>query len=295
MTVAPHIVELYDTPSRGGVVSLLKAAGGSEGVHVPTRALGGWVMTYAKLGPNGELIETVDRERQTIDAARELGRIDWEPYIKAGRWNDTHDENTLVGLPTVLEYHDATSDLAKAHGKVGFWTAGHLWDRNDPQSWAAYGVPRPSDHELDAADRFWRLAQMLKGLPRPLGFSAHGQMRLSRDGRRVTWCQVTQAAVCQLPMNPDATAEILELAKAVRNHDAAWPLAKADRGASIPNPQPMQPVTETGPAVGEDLYPILRATDRLVRVLMQTYFLSKSDAIEFVRRYLRITEEEPDG
>jgi hypothetical protein len=192
----------------------------------PTRPLGGWLMTYGKIGPDGGIVPTVDREGHIVEAARELGHIDWSGYMRKGTWNDTHDEGCIVGMPTSLEFHDADTELAKAHRKVGFWTTGHLFDRDDPQSWAGLtdggGNPRrPTEHELARADHFWRLGMLLKGLPRPLGFSAHGRMALSSCRRRIIYCEVDAAAVCEVPQNPDATAELL---KAVRFEVEGSPL-----------------------------------------------------------------------
>lgn len=194
----------------GSVIPLVALAK-SAGARVPTRPLGGWLMTYGKLGPDGGIVPTVDRDGHTVEAARQLGSIDWSTYLTEGRWNDTHDEDLLVGLPTTLEFHDGTTALSKSHGKVGFWTTGHLFDRNDPGSWAGLGrSPKPV--ELDRADHFWETAHLLKGTPRPIGLSAHGLMALSPCRKRIIFAKVTQAAVCELPKNPDATLEPLELA-----------------------------------------------------------------------------------
>lgn len=191
------------------LVGLTKSAGAP---WTPTRPLGGWLMTYGKIGPDGGVVPTVDRDGHTVEAARELGHIDWDPYVKGGKWNDTHDENIIVGVPETLEFHDGTTPLSKAHGKVGFWTTGHLFDRQDPQSWANLGRTPRAD-EFDRADHFWGLAHLLKGTPRPIGLSAHGGMALSPCRRRITFARVDAAAVCELPVNPDATLEPLELAR----------------------------------------------------------------------------------
>lgn len=192
-----------------GEVSFLAKA--STGVYVPSRPLGGWLATYGKILPNGGVIPTVDREGHNFEAASTLGRIDFSDYLAKGKWNDTHT-SVIVGLPTGLEFHDEHTDLAKAHRKVGFWTEGHLFDRADPRSWTMFGSYDPTSKDLDRADHFWHLATMLKGMPRPLGFSAHGKMILSPCKTRIIWARVEENAVCEVPMNPDASALPLRLA-----------------------------------------------------------------------------------
>jgi len=182
-----------------------------------TRPMGGWLMTYGKIGPQGGVVPTIDRDGHRADVASQLGLIDWSKYEKGGVWNDTHNESVAVGLPVAggLEFHDATTKLAKAHGKVGFWTAGRLFDRDSPASWdgltnAKGSARRPTEHEFARADHFWSLAHLLKGTPRGLGLSAHGLMALSPCGKRIIFAQVSAAAVCELPKNPDATLDVME-------------------------------------------------------------------------------------
>jgi hypothetical protein len=260
-------------------------------------------MTYAKIGPEGGLIPTIDRDEHIMEAAAELGRIDWAPYLTNGLWNDTHDEGTLVGVPTNLEFHDASTPLAKAHGKVGFWTAGHLFDRADPSSWELYTSHVPTANDLDRADYFWQVAQMLKGLPRPLGFSAHGDMALSPCRRRIVWCRVKQAAVCDLPKNPDATAELLKgsplellrkgLAAAVEEDPeaceacdcetcrkgvgSAAPPAPVEERAQIAQPAPEDGFTPTGSL----------AMDNLTRAVMRRFFVDQATAERWIRRHFQ--------
>lgn len=180
------------------------------GEDVPTRPMGGWLATYGKIDSTGAVVPTVDRENQVFEAAGKLGAIDWSPYVEHGRWNDTHDEQVIVGLPDSLDFHDAASAFAQSHGKVGFWTTGHLFDRAAPQSWA--GLDRqPTEQEFARADRFWALALALQGLPRQLGLSAHGGMVLSPCRTRIILARVEHAAVCDVPMNPDATLEPMRL------------------------------------------------------------------------------------
>ena len=174
--------------------------------------MAGWGIVYALLGPDGGIVPVTDRDDQVFDAARQLGLIDWSGYLTKGVWNDTHDEAITVGLPETLEFHDDTTELAKAHGKVGYWTTGHLLDRDDPTSWDLLGrTPRP--HELDRADYFWDTAHLLKGTPRPIAFSAHGSMRLSPCRKRITYAKVDAFALCDTPINPGATAEPMQLGR----------------------------------------------------------------------------------
>ena len=183
----------------------------AEVQYAPTRPLGGWLATWAKLTQAGTLAPTTDREHQVFEAARTLGMVDFGPYLRKGMWNDTHTAIN-VGIPTSLEYHDETSALAKAHAKVGWWTEGHLFDRDDPRSWTLFGDYEPTRDDLDRSDYFWHVATMLKGLPRTLGLSAEGDMMLSPCGTRIIWAQVRKAAVCETPVNPDASLVPMRLA-----------------------------------------------------------------------------------
>lgn len=159
----------------------------------------------------------MDREKQWFEAAQALGQIDFSEYLAKGRWNDTHlwddkaNTGVMVGIPTELEYHDETSPLAKAHRKVGWWTEGHLFDRHDPESWTRFGA-EPTAEDLDRADYYWQLGQLLKGTPRALGISAHGKMLLSPCGKRIIWAKVQHAAVCEVPQNPDSLLYPLRMA-----------------------------------------------------------------------------------
>lgn len=210
----------------------MRKARRSDGlIHQPTRPLAGWAMTYAQIASDGSLVETNDRDGQVMQAARGLGAVDWSAYIEHGLWNDTH-KPVFVGVPTFLDYCGQRQDgtlhpLAKAHRKVGFYTAGHLFDRADPQSWTRYAPARPhdqngfdvrdgdpqltpTDEELDRADHFWHVASLLKGSGRPLGFSAQGTMLMSPCKTRIIAAAVSQEAVCELPVNPDCTAEVTD-------------------------------------------------------------------------------------
>lgn len=213
-----HLFQLLGTAE-----PLRKASAGVEG-HEPSRALGGWATTYGKLGPDGQVIPTWDRDDQVMDAARELEGIDWSTYLRGGGgfWNDTHiggragDRQIKVGIGTALGFHGPGSELAQDHGKVGWWTAGHLWDRNDPNSWSLYTDYRPTPQDLDRADYFWDLATgPLRGADRTLGFSVDGLMRTSPCRRRIIWAAVQEVALAVGPANPDCTVEVLHKAQGV--------------------------------------------------------------------------------
>lgn len=181
---------------------------GYQGSLVPNyknrkKRLEGWLTTYGHLGPDGAIHPTKDRDDQVFEAAAALGRIDWSNYLKKGRWNDTHREH-IVGLPAGLEFHDRNTERAQKERKIGFWTWGHLFDRNDPDSWQALGR-KPTDHEFRRADHFWEMANDLQDLPRSLGLSADGRMALSPCRKRILAAQIDAAAVCEVPRNPDAT------------------------------------------------------------------------------------------
>lgn len=210
---------------KGGTLSLAGASSGVGG-HVPRRRLGGWLTTYGQI-VDGRVVPTVDRDDQVMDAARELGRIDWTSYIKGGKWNDAHRaplpdgrrtpimerESRIapvyVGVPTSLEYHDGTTDLSKSHGKVGFWSEGHLFDRSDPDSWRLYTDHVPTSEDLLRADAYWYLAKALDESAARIGFSLHGVCALSPCGRRIIAASVSEAAICTAPRHPDATIDLL--------------------------------------------------------------------------------------
>ncbi len=270
-----------------------KAVGSS--VHVPTRPMGGWLMTYGQIGPAGGIIPTTDREGHIVEAARELGHIDWTEYLEKGLWNDTHlldkatDCKIIVGVPTLLEFHDGTTELAKAHRKVGFFTAGHLFDRNDPASWSAYSDYVPNPSELDRSDYFWGLAQMLKGLPRQLGLSADGLMALDPETKtRIIYAVVKQAAVCEIPQSPDATLEPLMLA-AQRGFDTPLEImAKAIAQAQGAPHAETSSMPADSPIVPEDLEgdDEDRSVARLVKLIASRFMVSEAKAKAWVRNYI---------
>lgn len=244
-----------------------------------TRPLGGWLMTYGKIGLNNVVIPTLDRDRQIAEYAAEFGRVDFGGY---DRWNDTHRKSVIVGLPAPgrLEFHDVTSPLAQAHRKVGYWTEGWLFDRNDPGSWAGLrdenGMPRmPTAHEFARADHFWHLALELEHSPRKLGFSADGIVVVSRDGTRMLYAVVNAAAVCELPVNPDSTAEILGPVEA---------LAKARASYTAPLvPEDLEGVSDDEEGVTTDPS---AAWNYAVQRIMELYAVEQSRAEAWLRRYV---------
>jgi len=180
------------------------------GVEAPSaRRLAGWVTTYGTIGPDGGIVPTVDRENQIMECASVMGLINWTTYLTkgVGVWNDAHSSRR-VGMPESLEFHDGTTDLSRAHGKVGFWTTGSLFDRANSASWV--GLPdRPSDVEFERADYYWALGNELRKGPRTLAFSVEGTMTVSSCGHRIIRACVDEAAVLEYPYNPDSTAEVL--------------------------------------------------------------------------------------
>jgi hypothetical protein len=205
--------------------ALLKGGNDALNMRAPARRLAGWLTTYGKLGPDGEVVPTEDRDGQVFEASANLGKIDWTEYVRGGLWNDSHRAPfpdgrwpeqapgpkgvaVYVGIGTRLEFHDATSPLAKAHGKVGFFTVGHLWDPADASSWEDYTDYVPNAEDLAKASEFWALANVLDDAGASLGFSAHGVATLSSCRRRILTARIIGAAVCTGPRNPDATAAI---------------------------------------------------------------------------------------
>lgn len=176
---------------------------------------------WGLLAADGTITPQLDRQGHFFEAARELGRIDFSEYLAKGVWDDTHIFDNpnfpelgkiVVGVPTDLEYHGPESELAKAHGKVGWWTEGHLFDPHDPNSWRNFTTHEPTARDLQRADYYWRLSSLLKGTPRDIGISAEGKMLESPCGRRIIWAKVQRAAVCEVPQAPASTLQPLELA-----------------------------------------------------------------------------------
>ena len=269
-------------------------------------------MVYAMIGPNGGLVPVVDHDKHIMEAASELGRIEWDEYLAKGHWNDTHDESTIVGHGSNLEFHDQHTEMALAHRKVGFWTNGHLWDGDDPESWRAYGDHTPSATELRKADRFWGLATALRGASRPLGFSAHGMMLISPCRSRVLQAQCRQAAVCELPKNPASTAEAMMLALAdsplvfmrkgmVARHDRPCGKCACPPGAAclaMRKGDDERPTLITDPSEidAEALASIdwddpSAKLEALVALIRRRYFVSREDALRWVRTYLARDEQ----
>jgi hypothetical protein len=293
----------------------------ASGLWVPTRPLGGWLITYGKLDANGSVTPTRDRDGQTFDAAETVGRIDWSDYLAKGVWNDTHagmitgadgkktydaSLDIPVGLPTMLEYHGADSALAKSHGKVGFWTEGALFDREDPRSWLGLGR-EPTEREFARADRMWQVATLLKGAPRGLGFSAEGKMLLSPCGSRILWAKVQRAAVCEVPVNPDATAMILAVtgARITPEMVGADPCAdcRCPPGARCPRPVLAKATPTSAAGNGVDAEAITlkderptptdspdaarRKIDRLVKLLVMRTGCTDAEALTWIGRWLK--------
>lgn len=278
------------------VEPLVKAVGASR--HRPTRPLAGWLAVYGRRGPHGGIVPTQDRDGHVFEAARSLGQIDWSPYLRSGLWNDTHrkwpeghpkagQHKAIVGLPVMLEFHDGTTALSKAHGKLGFWTAGHLFDRADPNSWELYTDHKPSPEDLDRADYYWALSDLLKGLPRPLGISCEGKMALDKATRtKILFAIVENAAVCEIPKNADATLEQMEFAVAQGPLEI---LAKALDTASggvhseSPGVRAIVPEDLEGDAQGDAQGDTL---GRLLELVMERFQVTRETAQRWVKTFL---------
>ena len=293
----------------GEVLPLAKAA--ADGFR-PTRPLGGWLATYGKIGPNGGVIPTTDRQGHIFEAARAIGLIDFSDYLAKGRWNDTHigyTEETkhlpkvFVGLPTGLEFHGEHTQLAKAHKKVGFWTEGHLFDRTDPRSWTMFGDYEPTSADLARADYFWGLATMLKGMPRPLGFSAQGKLLLSPCKKRIIWAKIEHNAVCEVPQNPDASALPLHLAVpegsfVLPEMVGAIPCAdcRCPAGARCKLVDGSKGVVATSFPVVQDLEGSTgnkNQLEELIDLLVATHGIARSTAMRWARRWSSSTNTPP--
>lgn len=232
----------------GYLVPALKGAALEvAGEYVPQRQLVGWATTWGKLNPDGSVSETTDRDGQVMDAAAEMGKIDWSAYLNGGFWNDLHRQrlpdgkpppfpdykrDIIVGRPQGLEWCPPGHPIAEAHRKVGWITWGHLWDRNDPDSWRLTGDYVPEPQDLDRADYYWKLVNDLDDSSYRLGFSLHGLMATSPCGKRITYALINALALAPLPQDPDATIEILK----GQGDDPITVLGRAKVGTTEPPP-----------------------------------------------------------
>tara|TARA_R110000824_G_scaffold54028_2_gene149071 strand:- start:24996 stop:25988 length:993 start_codon:yes stop_codon:yes gene_type:complete len=301
---------------KGQLGLLLKGTSVQVSGYKPSRPLGGWLCTYAKIGPNGGIIESHDRDDQVFEAAQALGRIDFNDYLRKGIWNDTHNIDpdsppdkprklpmamrVFVGVPTMLEFHDKESPLAKAHGKLGFWTEGHLFDRRDPRSWTEFTDYEPTEKDLLKADYYWRLAELLKGTPRPLGISADGKMLLSPCKKRIIWAKINEAAVCEVPVNPDATIEPLLLGRPWRINremvggnpcDTCSCPAGACRNLLLKGSDLSPAEMKRAPAGDVDTmkeeHPLAAKLERLIGLIMADRQVTRDVAAKWVKRWLK--------
>lgn len=194
------------------------------------RVLGGWAAVYGQIGEDGTVHPTVDRQRQTIEAAGSPESISWDRLLKVGVGviNERHRRgpDRRVGVPLGVEYHDGTTPLSLAHRKVGWWLWFKLFDPDDPDSWA--GMEPPTAVEQKRANYYWELAPLLLAAGRPLGLSIQGGSRASPDGSAILHAFVDEVAVVEYPSNPDCTVEhvgpvALPLAKGVETSRAVDP------------------------------------------------------------------------
>lgn len=179
-----------------------------------TRRMGGMLTT-----------PRLDRQNQYLDAAVIDGALDFSEYREFGRWNDTHwtpnGQKVTVGFPESLEF---------IPGK-GWYTEGRLLP-NVPNGGLA----------VERANYYWGLAKaMQKGhFDRSLGLSAEGFVTdLSECKQHILKAKVRNAAVCEVPINPDCELRILEKAfGSTQGCDCSQCLKKAmgtgDAAAMVP-------------------------------------------------------------
>ena len=217
-----------------------------------TRPLEGWLFAFGILGPNGGVIPTTDRDGQFTDAASAPGKVDVTEYLKKGLWNDTHNRNVIVGRSDGLEFHDGTTPLSLSHQKIGYYTAGHLFDPSNPVTFGDYS---PTPFDLERSDYYWELAnETLSGGPRSLAFSADGWMWCDQTGTHIVRARIDQSAICETPVNPLCTAEVV-----FDGSDPAQQLAKAIRRAAKHSAAELLASLPTA------------SKDRLLRLLAQRY------------------------
>jgi hypothetical protein len=156
------------------------------------RKLGGFLTTAKR-----------DLDGQRILAALEKGAIDFDPYRQYGAWNDNHHYlvdgipfKITIGYPIALEFQK---------GK-GWYTEGVLFD-DDPSGDGGLPVQR--------ANYYWDLAKALERMKpqvnRSIGLSVEGQInRISPDKQDILQATVINAAVAEVPKNPDCALSILK-------------------------------------------------------------------------------------
>jgi hypothetical protein len=156
------------------------------------RKLGGFLTTARR-----------DLDGQRMLAALEKGAIDFGPYREYGVWNDNHHHivngipfKITIGYPIALEFHK---------GK-GWYTEGVLLD-DDPSGEGGLAVQR--------ANYYWDLAKALERMKpqvnRSLGLSVEGSInKISADEEDIIKATVVNAAVAEVPKNPECAISILK-------------------------------------------------------------------------------------
>jgi hypothetical protein len=281
-----------------------------HGKRVPSRPLAGWLMVYATLGAKGEPVVLKDRQGHVHEAAKELGHIDWTPYLEKGSWIDNHrwlhpdgrlaewgtrpegGGRVHVGRAHSLAFHDGSTPLSLSHRKIGYFTSGELYDRKDPASWTGLGrVPTP--YEFERADHYWDLAHMLMGTPRSLCFSADGVMALSKDEAKLMWARVNHAGVCEIPQHPATTAQPMTMGvptglsrTPIEIMEMAMATDTAIRGHGVLTagyqqlPAGLDPAKPGRTTLSEQV-------ERLIQTIMDRFQTDRASAERWVRAYVK--------
>lgn len=115
--------------------------------------------------------------------------LDFEPFVKAGWFNDNHDSSTeaLIGYPDKAEMRKLPD------GRTGWYVEGYLLK----------GTPR--------ADAIWDLANALQKSERKLGFSVEGSVveRDPVDPKKVRKAIVREVAITRCPVNTETSLSVL--------------------------------------------------------------------------------------
>lgn len=231
-----------------------------------SRLLGGWLTTYGQIADDGSVVPTEDRQGQIFEAAKQPGNIDWSGYLNRGWWNDAHDRSTIIGRPLTLNFHDGSTDFGKEHRKVGWYSLGTMFDRNDPKTFGDYKGSKegPSDRELERSDELWNRADSLGGL----GFSVDGMYLPDETKKRIVYAVIDQAALHPTPHNPDAVVEQVGMKSLEVLHKSP---TRIDEILKTPKGQ------------------------ALIKMLMEFYGLRQAAALEFLKQEieLRMKQGEP--
>lgn len=148
---------------------------------------------FEKASPDGKdrriggIVSTDHLDRQ--DEILLQDGLDFEPFLKAGWFNDNHDSSTdsVIGYPEKAELRSLPD------GRKGWYVEGYLLKGSE------------------RADRIWNLANALQKTDRRLGFSVEGSIveRDPSNPKTVRKAVVREVAITKCPVNTNTSLAVL--------------------------------------------------------------------------------------